>query len=243
MYLDFHFLGRSTGKDRVLNKLRREMNTGTLEPHSLSGNLGGDHYATDLLHKATQPRGVGWHEKTERRSGVSEPAFNHLKRGNWIENQSSRGSTVVEWGITQHGLGMGFSTRGWIDNRVSTQSLKTIKAERRARCQEGNGPCTLEILPSQKSRHSLPAACCSTGYQCPGGRSTSCQRATEVTQHTVKDWHETKVPFIPPHSFKAMRSCKPHSLPSPLGHDLREKSRWEWGSMRVWAFPPNFYRT
>lgn len=59
MYLDFHFLGRSTGKDTVLNKLRREMYTGTREPHSLSGNLGGHHYATDLIHKATQPCG-GW---------------------------------------------------------------------------------------------------------------------------------------------------------------------------------------
>lgn len=35
------------------------MYTGTREPHSLSGNLGGHHYATDLIHKATQPCG-GW---------------------------------------------------------------------------------------------------------------------------------------------------------------------------------------
>lgn len=36
--------------------LRREMNTEALDPNSLFANLGGDYYATSLIHhKVTQP--------------------------------------------------------------------------------------------------------------------------------------------------------------------------------------------
>lgn len=60
MYLDFDFLGRSIGRGGVLNKLRRGMSTGTLDPHFLFWNPEGDHYATGLIHhKATQPL-LGW---------------------------------------------------------------------------------------------------------------------------------------------------------------------------------------
>lgn len=111
-------------------------------------------------------------------------------------------------------------------NRILTQSLETMKSERR---------------PSQ--RISYQAKRTAAAHQlCAVAPAASAQVDRE---HPIRE--PSYQGSQPAHwegpawgTTKAIRSCKPHPLPSILGHDLRETSRWEWGSMTIRKFLPSF---